>query len=818
MSTEHSLAMFRAAFEHSPAAIFYTAPEGRILAANPAACALLQYAEDELRALGRGGVVASDTPRLRELVEERDRTGHMHGELIMVRRDGVRLTTDVTSGVFRDDDGERRSIVVAIDRTGQREVELGLRASEARYRAIVESMDEGLVFQGADGEIISMNPAALRIEERDEEDMLGRTSDDPGWGAIHPDGREFPGPEHPAMVTLRTGEPQRDVVMGLLTPHGNRRWISINSAPVFEQDSMAPSAVVTTFHDITHQHFIEEQLRIASIAFDESQEAMLVMTPKGTILRVNKAFMRLTEYTEAETLGHHMRDYMSAVRDIDTYETVVRELQQRGRWEGEVWQRRKDGDAFPTWLSVSAVQNTEGEVTHHVATFTDLTGAKQAEADIHTLSYFDGLTRLANRRLLLDRLDRAVVESRDDATSGGLLLLDLDDFTVFNDTRTHEAGDALLLEVAARLDAVTPVDATLARTGPDEFALLIPGDTARKGAIADLLQSLAQEATATFERPIDVDGQPYLAHASVGIAVFTDGEPSAGEVMRRADAAMLQSRRSEDDGPRFFNPALHAALEARVHLESELRRGIPDQLVLHYQPQTNAYGSVIGAEALVRWQHPELGLVPPNSFIPIAEDDGLIIPIGQYVLERACRTLASWADDPQLARLGLSINVSAKQIRHPEFAQQVRDAVILTGADPTRLRLELTESALLGDFAEVAETMRTLRETGVAFSLDDFGTGYASLQTLKSLPMDHLKIDQIFVRDLTNGPSEAAFVRAIITLGQTLGLHVIAEGVETEEQRRALMALGCDGLQGFHILRPVPLPEFEAFARNNMRL
>ncbi len=815
MPAEHSLAMFRAAFNHSPAAIFYTAPEGRILAANPAACTLLGYSEDELRALGRSGVVAPDTPRLHEMVEERNRTGRMHGELILIRRDGLRLTVATTSEIFLDDDGALRTIVVAVDRTPQREVEEGLRVSEARYRAIVEAMDEGVVFQGADGQIISTNPAAERIEGREAEEMLGRTSDDPGWGAIHPDGSEFPGPEHPAMVTLRTGQPQRDVVMGILTPHGRRRWISINSAPVFEQDATTPSAVVTTFHDITRQHFMEEQLRIASIAFEESQEAMLVTTPDGAILRVNKAFTRLTGYAESEAVGRHPREYLSALRDIDLYEEMVHALAQHGRWEGEVWQRRRGSSAFPAWLSMNSVVDGDGGITHYVATFIDLTGAKQAEADIHTLAYFDGLTRLANRRLLLDRLDRAVIQSSDDHTAGGMLLLDLDDFTVFNDTRSHEAGDALLLEVAERLNAITPADATLARTGPDEFAMLVPGDTEAGGASPDVLLHLAQQALASLERPIDIDDLPYLAHASIGIATFADGSPSAGEVMRRADAAVLQSQRSERDEPRFFDAAMHAALEARVHLETELRRSIPDRLVLHYQPQTDARGNVIGAEALIRWQHPDLGLMAPSAFIPIAEEDGLILPIGQFVLEAACRTLASWAQDPQLAPLTLSINVSPKQIRLPEFAHSVLDTAIAIGADPSRLCLEITESALLDDLEGVARTMQSLRDIGVAFALDDFGTGYASLQTLKGLPMDHLKVDQAFVRDLTNGPSEAAFVRAIITLGQTLGMSVIAEGVETEEQRRALVALGCDALQGFHILKPAPLDAFEEFVRSN---
>ena len=817
MPAVHSLAMFRAAFEHSPVAIFYTAPEGRILAANPAACAMLQRTEDELRVLGRSGVIHPDTPGLREMIEERDRTGRMRGELIFIRSDGTRITADATSQVFIDDDGERRAIVAAMDITGQRKIEEGLQTSEARYRAIVEAMDEGVVFQAADGQILSTNPAAERIEERDSDDLIGRTSDDPGWGAIHADGTEFPGPEHPAMVTLRTGEPQRDVVMGLLTPRGNRRWISINSAPVFERGSDKPTAVVTTFHDITRQHYLEEQLRISSIAFEESQEAMLVTTPDASILRVNKAFSLLTDYSEAEVIGRNPREYLSALRDADLYAAMERALADQGHWEGEVWQARRGAAPFPAWLSMSAVHDPDGRITHYVATFIDLTGVKQAEADIHTLSYFDSLTRLANRRLLLDRLDRAVLESQEDHSAGGLLLLDLDDFTVFNDTRSHDAGDALLVEVAERLSSITPVDATLARTGPDEFAILVPGDTVTGGANSDTLLHLAQQALASLERPIDIDDQPYLAHASIGIATFVDGTPSTGEVMRQADAAVLQSQQGERDEPRFFDPALHAALEARVHLEDELRGSIPDRLVLYFQPQTDARGNVIGAEALIRWQHPDLGLVSPNAFIPIAEEDGLIFPIGEFVLERACQTLARWSSDPVLQHLRLSINVSPREIRHPDFARRVIEIVTAHGVDPVHLHLEITESALLVDLEHVSRTMQQLRDLGVAFALDDFGTGYASLQTLKGLPMDHLKVDQGFVRDLTNGPNEAAFVRAIITLGQTLGMTVVAEGVETAEQQRALVALGCDALQGYHILRPVPLDAFEAFVRNSTK-
>ncbi|PXW97513.1 diguanylate cyclase (GGDEF)-like protein [Sphaerotilus hippei] len=425
---------------------------------------------------------------------------------------------------------------------------------------------------------------------------------------------------------------------------------------------------------------------------------------------------------------------------------------------------------------------------------------------MHQLAFHDVLTGLANRRQLRDRLLHALGTRQ----RGAVLLVNIDHFSLLNDTRGHDIGDQLLMEIASRLASLIRPDDTLARLGSDEFVLLLKGLSAHREEAEAVAGELAQQALQRIQEPVTLGNELYPCKASIGICLFGEQDTDAAELLKRADMAMFEAKRAGRNRVRFFDSSMQALLEQRVQLEQQLRRAIPDELVLMYQKQVDDQGQVLGAEALVRWRHPGMGMVSPARFIPLAEETGLIIPIGQWVLETACRQIRRWQDLPHCRHLMLAINVSTREFSQPDFVGQVLDTLERTGADPSRLKLEMTESILATDMDGVVARMSALRARGVSFSLDDFGTGFSSLAYLKNMPLDQLKIDQSFVRDVTRDTSEAAIVRTVIALGRSLGLAVIAEGVETDEQRAFLVDSGCRHFQGYLFGRPATLEDFEA--------
>ena len=442
---------------------------------------------------------------------------------------------------------------------------------------------------------------------------------------------------------------------------------------------------------------------------------------------------------------------------------------------------------------------------------TDVTARRRAEAEIQRLAYYDSLTRLPNRRLLTDRLRQAVAAAVRGGQYGAVLCVDLDDFKRVNDTRGHPAGDEVLLQAAARIRACVRTEDTVARLGGDEFVVVLERLDADARQAAVQADEAAQRLMGTLTTPFDITDMRFHSSASIGVAMFGGAGISGEDVLMHADSAMYRAKAAGRGTVRFYDPAMRVALQTRAALETDLRRALSEgQLRLAYQAQVEANGRIVGAEVLLRWQHPVRGPIPPMDFIPMAEDTGLIVPIGQWVLETACMQLAGWARTPQTRALRLSVNVSARQFRQPDFVQRVERALSDSGADPARLRLELTESLLLDNINDCIAKMQSLKAIGVGFSLDDFGTGYSSLSYLKRLPLEELKIDRSFIRDIATDPSDAVIVQTIIGMARNLGLTVIAEGVETAEQLAFLGRHGCGAFQGWYFGRPVSLPDFEA--------
>ncbi|HEX5338117.1 MAG TPA: EAL domain-containing protein [Gallionella sp.] len=554
----------------------------------------------------------------------------------------------------------------------------------------------------------------------------------------------------------------------------------------------------------------EAALRIAAIAF-ETEEGMLVTDEHAIIIRVNQAFTRLTGYSAEEAVGQNPSMLQSDRQGAEFFQQMWASLHKDNCWQGEIWNRRKNGEVYPEWLNITAVTGKDGRVTNYVGTFVDFTERKQAENEIHHLAFYDPLSQLPNRRLLLDRLRQAVASGARNETGGALLFIDLDNFKTLNDTKGHGIGDLMLIEVARRLLACVREGDTVARFGGDEFVLLLEGLSEEKTLAAVQAQGVGEKVLETLNQPYHIEGEVFHSSSSLGITLFIDYKEKLDELLKQADTAMYEAKKSGRNTLRFFDPLMQQALEARAQLEIGLREALlKQQFLLYYQMQVDHTGHILGAEVLLRWIHPDRGLIPPQQFIPLAEETGLILPIGHWVLENACHQLKAWETNPHTRDLQLAVNVSVRQFRQADFVAQVSDILARTAINPMRLKLELTESIVLDDVDDTIAKMMALRKVGVSFSMDDFGTGYSSLAYLTQLPLNQLKIDQSFVRHIGTKASDSTIIQTIIGMANNLGMDVIAEGVETQPQRDFLEANGCLLYQGYLFGMPVPGDEFDA--------
>lgn len=557
-----------------------------------------------------------------------------------------------------------------------------------------------------------------------------------------------------------------------------------------------------------------ERLQQAAAVFDCTREGVLVTDAQGLIVHVNRAFMEITGYSREDVMGERPSLFKSGRHSSNFYQQVFQTLERTGEWSGEIWNRRKSGEIYPQWQTIRVIHNDQGQVSHYVAVFSDISAIKDSEHELAHLAHHDPLTDLPNRLLFTDRAEQALASAQVHKRGCALLLMDLDHFKIINDSLGHNVGDQLLKAVGERLKGLFGPGVTLARLGGDEFAVLAESCPQVVQAAA-----LAQRMLDAMKEPFVFDGNQLFISASIGISLFPSDALSAEQLLRNADSALFKAKSAGREGYALYTEELTAHAQHRVEIASELRRALDQQeLRVYYQPVHDLQDRrLVGVEALVRWQHPERGLVPPGEFIPIAERTGLIADIDAWVMDQACRQMGQWlADGAPLSFI--AVNVSSRLFARRELYEQVAQVLHTTGLDPAYLELEVTESAVMEDPEVALEQLHRLRELGLRLAIDDFGTGYSSLLRLKRLPVQKLKIDQGFVAGLPWDEDDAAIVRVVIALAKSMGMQVHAEGIEQVEQARFLLEQECDLGQGYWFGRPVPAQEMDWASSPSIRM
>ena len=815
LALDHSQANYFDLFNLAPVGFLTVSEQGLIQQANLTAAVLLDVPRGSLmRQPVSRFIFKNDQDRYYLFRKKPSVSGELTPcELRMVKPDGKPIWVQLAGTVTQDANGASLHRLVLSDITLRLQAQEQLRIND---RAL-KSISQGVLIAQANGRILSANDAFSAITGYSEGEILGRTC------------RFIQGPlTNPQTIkkinlALRSATEISVEVLNYrkdFTPF----WNDLTISPVLDEQGVL-THFLGIIRDITERKRTEQALLASQVSLRESAlhnqtildnmvDGVITIDMQGQIETINQAASKIWGYAPVELLGRNISVLMP-----EPYRSQHDGFLQHFRNTGEarilglsreLQAQRKDGNVFPINLSVSKIEQA-GQPTF-VAIVRDITQHQQDMEEIRRLAFYDALTGLPNRRLLLDRLKQAMLISTRTQQHAALMYLDLDYFKRLNDALGHNVGDELLRQVAERLKRCVREGDSVARMGGDEFILLL-------GALSPQVLESAAQVEAAANKILETLGQPYQLHEqvytitpSIGIVVFMGDREDMEELLKKSDVAMYQAKAAGRNTARFFDPAMQAAADARTELEKDMRRDLAlNKFELYYQLQVNNVGAAIGVEALVRWNHPQFGLMLPLHFIPMAEETGLILPLGQWVLETACTQLAAWAHQPETATWIMAVNVSAHQFAQADFVAKVASALKMSGAQPHLLKLELTESMLLDNVEDVIVKMNEIKHQGVCFSLDDFGTGYSSLYYLKRLPLDQLKIDQSFVHDVLINANDAVIARTVVALGHSLGLNVLAEGVETAEQRDFLTEIGCDAFQGYYFKRPVSASELALF-------
>ena len=597
--------------------------------------------------------------------------------------------------------------------------------------------------------------------------------------------------------------PRLNIIEPMDMKDGTTGWLETSKVPLRDAGGET-IGVLGVFQDITARVHSEEKLNLAAKVFESTMEGIVITNSAGDIVSTNPAFTNITGYSAAEALGKNPRIRQSGRHDRSFYQAMWASILKTGSWCGEIWNRRKSGETYPEWLSINTVKDEAGNTINYIAIFTDISQIKRSEGKLSHLAHHDPLTELPNRLLLDARLKHAIQRAHRESSSLAILFLDLDRFKTVNDGLGHPIGDVLLKSVAALLGACVRNEDTVARLGGDEFVIVLEG-----AGDAGHISEMAKKILFALNKPYDLDGQTVYVSASIGISTYPADGYDGTTLLKNADAAMYLAKEEGRNTFRFYSTELTRTAHDRLNLESELRRAIEKQeFLLHFQPQVDiSSGAIIGAEALIRWEHPTFGIISPLRFIPLAEETGLILPLGEWVLNAACEQLSAWLESG-LPPITLAVNLSARQFQHRDLVKQLRAVLDATGLPPRLLELEITEGAIMKQGQEAVATLQAVKDLGLKLAIDDFGTGYSSLAYLRRFPIDTLKIDQSFMRDIPGDTGAKQIAITIIAMAHNLHMQVLAEGVETAAQLAFLQRNGCNTYQGYLYSRPVTAESF----------
>ncbi|MBI3479604.1 MAG: EAL domain-containing protein [Nitrosomonadales bacterium] len=670
----------------------------------------------------------------------------------------------------------------------------------------VEQSPNSVIITDAEGIIEYVNLQFCWISGFAAEEVIGKTM------RMHQSGATARAVYEDLWRTIKSGQVWRGELQNK-GKHGNLYWEELCISPVFDEQGNITNFLSEQV-DITARRQAEEQIRLFERVFVNANEGIVITDTKNNILAVNPAFTTISGYSAEEAIGKNPRMLSSGLMDEAFYQSMWANINATGKWHGEIVDRRKDGELYAEWLSISALRNDSGQLTHYVALMSDISERKAAEARMVYLAQHDVLTGLPNRMLFQDRLQQAINHAERQQDKVALLFMDLDRFKDVNDTLGHHVGDLLLQEVARRILLCVRSSDTVSRQGGDEFVIMLP-NLEDLGDIVLVVDKLIEIIVASYE----LSGHTVHVTASVGVSVYPQDGEDIDILLRNADTAMYQAKDAGRNGYRFFTQEMNRAVARRVGLENKLRQALKNgELLLHYQPKVDLRsGEILAAEALVRWQHPVDGLIPPADFIPVAEETGMILKIGEWVLNEACRQNQQWRETG-MRGIVMAVNLSPVQFHERNLDETIQAALQRSGMPAGALEVEITESAMMRDPVQAIIMLNKISSSGIKISVDDFGTGYSSLSYLKKFPIDELKIDQSFVRDLSVDKDDAAIVRAVISMAKSLGLSVIAEGVETLEQLRFLEMFDCDKIQGYYFSNPLSADEFGALLKSGRKL
>jgi diguanylate cyclase (GGDEF)-like protein/PAS domain S-box-containing protein len=769
---------------------------------NDAACKMIGYTRDELLFQNVRILYPNDQEfeRVGRVMykEQISKTGDGSVETRLQRKDGEVIDVFLCSALVNPDNPADGATFSALDITQRKSAERAIRESnrrlvEAEHFGHMGNWELDLVTQQAHWSDEVHRIVGSHPTQKVGPDYLSTVVHPDDWVAVKTSIRS----------AIEEGS-LHEMEYRIQRKDGEERWIYCKGERKLDESGQ-PSKLIGIVQDITERRRQEERLRLSASVFENTSEGVMITNARGDIVDVNRAFSEITGYSREEVVGQNPRILKSERHDVDFYRDIWHSLIDAGRWRGEIWNRRKDGSVYPEWLNISHVTDKQGELTHYVGVFTDITGIKQSQAQLAHLAHHDPLTDLPNRLLLNERLTHALARADRHKSKVAVIFFDLDNFKNINDSFGHPVGDQLLRQVADRLVGIVRTDDTVARIGGDEFVLLLEDLEKSEDAVvaADKIQSV-------FATPFELKDHVVRVTTSVGICLYPQDGRNAATLLRNADAAMYRAKEEGRNTYRFYTEELTHNAFQRVLLENNLREALEkEELVLFYQPQVDLKsGEITGLEALIRWRHPVLGMVSPAKFIPMAESSGLILPIGEWVLRTACNQAQAWTE--QGIEFGrISVNIAGPQIQRGGLVDTVRRVLNESGLPTSQLELEVTESFIMQQAESSIEQLHQLREVGVTLAIDDFGTGYSSLSYLKRLPVQKLKIDQGFVQDIPDDANDMAISDAVIALGNSLGLKIIAEGVETEAQADFLKAAGCTEAQGYLYGRPIDADKTE---------